>query len=323
MNNNFKNENFKEDNYIKAWIKQSENPELYKNWNDIDDQTYPNELVKVVDFNNFNSNLINTIMTEHSPDISKKKKKRKAYSLFYSNEIYPESNNHSCNEENNNYYHGMYPTCDDSDGSDDRYFTSLDKTPVEGNVDDKLKLQCKDEKRRISIKKVKRENVFSENNYNEMMCGNFINSSPIIKLKEFTKPSYGSESTSEFFNNYDFETPVKMLNSKKKTYHYKTKKDNSTTNTTKENSSQENVSSNNSETKRIINFSNKTEDFNDLHYNSENDFLTSSEYVDDDDSSRCSNKKQSEVNFLGQRLDYKVVGNVINISKDHPHFTML
>ncbi|GAB67638.1 hypothetical protein PCYB_122060 [Plasmodium cynomolgi strain B] len=278
MNNNFQNENFKEDNYIKAWIKQSENPELYKNWNDIEEQSYPNELVKVVDFNNFNSNLINTIMTEHSVEMSQKKKKRKAYSLFY----------------------------------------------IGGSMADRPKLQLKEEKKRMSIKKMKRENICTENNYNDMMiCGNFINSSPLIKLKEFTKPSYGSESTSEFFNNYEFETPIKVLSSKKKSYDYKNKKDNSTTNTTKENSSQENASSNNSETKRTINFSNKTEDFNDLHYNSDNDYLTSSEYVDDDDSSRCSNKKQSEVNFLGQRLDYKVVGNVINISKDHPHFTMM
>ncbi|CAG9473227.1 conserved Plasmodium protein, unknown function [Plasmodium vivax] len=323
MNNNFQNENFKEDNYIKAWIKQSENPELYKNWNDIEEQSYPNELVKVVDFNNFNSNLINTIMTEHSLEMSKKKKKRKAYSLFYSNEINPESYNHTCNEEYPNYYHNcMYPSCDDSDV---KYFSSLDKTPVGGSMADRPKLQLKEEKKRMSIKKMKRENICTENNYNDMMiCGNFINSSsPLIKLKELTKPSYGSESTSEFFNNYEFETPVKVLSSKKKSYDYKNKKDNSTTNTTKENSSQENASSNNSETKRTINFSNKTEDFNDLHYNSENDYLTSSEYVDDDDSSRCSNKKQSEVNFLGQRLDYKVVGNVINISKDHPHFTML
>ncbi|EUD67728.1 hypothetical protein C922_01917 [Plasmodium inui San Antonio 1] len=321
MNNNFQNENFKEDNYIKAWIKQSENPELYKDWNDIEDQSYPNELVKVVDFNNFNSNLINTIMTEHSVEMSQKKKKRKAYSLFYSNEINPENNNPSCNEEYPNYYDScIYPSYDDSNV---KYFSSLDKTPVGGRMADRPKLQLKQEKKRMSIKKMKRENICTENNYNDrMICGNFISSSPLIKLKEFTKPSYGSESTSEFFNNYEFETPVKVLSSKKKSYDYKNRKDNSTTNTTKENSSQENASSNNSETKRTINFSNKTDDFNDLHYNSENDFLTSSEYVDDDDSSRCSNKKQSEVNFLGQRLDYKVVGNVINISKNHPHFTM-
>ncbi|SBT79995.1 conserved Plasmodium protein, unknown function, partial [Plasmodium malariae] len=195
----------------------------------------------------------------------------------------------------------------------------LDKTPV-CNMTDRPKMHSKEKK--LSIKKMKRENVCTEHN-NDLLCQNFINSSPILKLKQFNKPNYGSESTNEFFNNYDFETPIKLLSSKKKKcYEDKNKKDNYS-NVTKENSSQENVSSNNSETKRTINFSNKTDDFNDLHYNSENEYLTSSDYLDDEDSSRCSNKKQSEVNFLGQKFDYKVVGDVINYSKDHPHFTML
>ncbi|SBT40232.1 conserved Plasmodium protein, unknown function [Plasmodium ovale wallikeri] len=314
MNTNLQDE-FKEDNYIKAWIKQSENPELYKNWNDIEDQSYPNELIKVVDFNNINSNLINTIMTEHPPDLVNKKKKRKAYSLFYSNEIYPE-NDYTCNDVVSNNYNTIYSSCDDSDV---KYFNTTDKTPLCTLRDNSLKENGKEVQ--LYMKKAKRENDHKENNYDHMLCGDIMNSSPIYKLKQFTKPGYGSESTIEFYNNYDYETPIKMLSSKKNGYDYKNKKDNCT-NTTKENSSQENVSSNNSETKRTMHFSNKTHDFNDLHYNSDNEYLTSSEYIDEEDSSR-SNKKQSEMNFLGQKLDYKVVGNVINCSKDHPHFSML
>ncbi|CRH01661.1 conserved Plasmodium protein, unknown function [Plasmodium relictum] len=312
MKNNFQNEHFKEGNYIKAWIKKSENPELYKDFNDLEDESCTNEFIKVVDFNNFNSNFINTIMNEHSPERINKNKKRKAYCLFYNSEI--ESENNSYNDEHKNY-NNIYSSYEDTEI---KYFKPLDKTPS-CDMKDRQIIYYKDEN--SSIKKLKRENSCSENNY-DIFCNNIVDSSPYLKLKQCTKPSYGSESTSEFFKNYEFETPIKVLRSKEKNYDFKNKKD-SSTNTTKENSYQENVSSNNSETKRTINFSNKTEDFNDLQSNSDNEYLTSSEYVDEEDLSRYRRKKQSEVNFLGQKLDYKVVGNVINCSKNHPRFTML
>ncbi|ETW16778.1 hypothetical protein PFAG_04759 [Plasmodium falciparum Santa Lucia] len=309
MNRNFQNASCKEDNYIKAWLKQTENPEFYKNLNDLDDQSYTNEFVKVVDFNNFNSNFINNMMEEPFGDEFSKQKKRKAYSLFYSNEIGP-------NDEENYDLKNIYTSFDDSDV---KYLKSLDKTPS-GNMKDRVKGRYKDE--HMSIKKLKRENICNENNEPIFPNNIMMDNSPYYKFRHSNKkPSYGSESTNEFFNNYDFETPIKILSSKKKSYDFKNRKDNST-NTTKENSSRENVSSNNSETKRTINFSNKTDDFNDIPFNSDNEYISSPEYMDHEQNTKYINKKQREVNFLGQKLEYKVVGNVINCSKNHPQFTL-
>lgn len=336
MNNNLHYEEFKEDNYIKAWIRQSENPELYKDWNDIEDTCSSNELTKVVGFNNFNSNLINVIMNEHANNTLNKKKKRKAYSLFYSNEHNQENFSfykddiYNNNFDHNNYNidnwtnknfmninnnanlisgkHNRHSITSSFDGNDTKCFTGLDNTPASNIFD-------KSEHDHNTSKKIKRENVCTENN-DDTLFNNFMNSSPFFKIKKLKKISRESASTSEFFNNY-LETPTKVLNSNQNYYDLESKKG-TCTNTTKENTSEEYVSSNNSASKRTINYSNKTDDFNDYRFSSEHDYLSSSEYVDEEDPSRCLNKRQSEVNFLGQKLDYKIVEEPINFSKKHP-----
>ncbi|SCM09348.1 conserved Plasmodium protein, unknown function [Plasmodium chabaudi chabaudi] len=348
MNNNLHYDEFKEDNYIKAWIKQSENPELFKDWNDIEDTCGSNELTKVVGFNNFNSNLINVIVNEHANNTLNKKKKRKAYSLFYSNEhnqenfsfykddIYNNNSDHNnynndnwtntnfmninnnANLINENHNSNRHSITSSFDGNDTRCFTGFDNTPA-CNIFDKSE-NYNNTSQMSPIKKMKRENICAENN-DDSLFNNFMGSSPFFQIKKLKKISCGSESTSEFFNNY-LETPTKAVSSNQNYYDLESKKGNST-NTTKENTSEEYVSSNNSASKRTINYSNKTDDFNDYRFSPEHDYLSSSEYVDEEDPSRCLNKKQSEVNFLGQKLDYKIVEDPMSFSKNHSRYSMI
>ncbi|VWU49467.1 conserved protein, unknown function [Hepatocystis sp. ex Piliocolobus tephrosceles] len=318
--------------YIKSWLKYTKNRDFYKtNLDDIENKSPVNESRTVSRFSDVDNNVINTIVSEYSTNVLKVRNKRKAYSLFTTNET-NEKEQYSCNEEYSEY-------SDTNIAINNNYidFDNIINLTQNRIVNDTLETPNKN---RELTGKIQMENINLEKKCDNLMYDNYMNS-PVHKVQYNYDKNYKNESTYYLFNIDESETPVKFLGKRRKFCDLEFNKDDSTStreeniteeniteeNVTEENVTEENVTEENTYEDNIlfdcpeikhINDSTKSVDFNDINStSSDNESLTFAECVNEEKLSKKFNNKSNKINFLTQTLDCNIIDNAINCSDNY------